>query len=136
MADTDGILFLCVANSARSQMAEALARRMLGERREVFSAGSSPGRLHPFAVRVMQEAGVSMDGHYSKPVDAIPSDRVGTVINLCADEVCPAFLGRAAERLHWPFEDPAGAGGSDEEVLAAFRRVRDGIAAKLTEFLG
>ncbi|RMD85506.1 MAG: arsenate reductase ArsC [Candidatus Dadabacteria bacterium] len=128
-----GILFLCVANSARSQIAEALARRMAPPGTEVYSAGSSPGRLHPLAVRVLAEKGIDASGQYSKPIDAIPRERIGTVITLCAEEVCPVFPGEV-ERLHWPFEDPAAAGPDEEQALEAFRRVRDAIAARLHEY--
>jgi arsenate reductase (thioredoxin) len=126
------ILFLCVGNSARSQMAEGLARAMAPPGVEVLSAGSSPSRVHGYAVRVMKELDIDISNHHSKSVDSIAPERVGTAITLCAEEVCPHFPARV-RTLHWPFEDPVGGGGTDEEVLAAFRRVRDGIKAKLDE---
>ncbi len=124
------LLFLCVANSSRSQMAEGIARSLAPEGVEVESAGSEPTRLNPFAQRAMAEIGIDLSGHRSKSVDEIDKDRVATVITLCAEEVCPAFLG-SAERMHWPFDDPAAATGDDFEKLAAFRSVRDQIAARL-----
>ncbi|HEX9726000.1 MAG TPA: arsenate reductase ArsC [Vicinamibacteria bacterium] len=127
-----GILFLCVANSARSQMAEGLARAIAPEGLEIYSAGSAPSRLNPFAVDVMRELGIDISAHYSKSVDDVPADRIGTAITLCADEVCPVFPGNV-KRLAWPFEDPAAARGSDEEVRERFRRVRDQIRAKVEE---
>jgi protein-tyrosine-phosphatase/catechol 2,3-dioxygenase-like lactoylglutathione lyase family enzyme len=102
----DSLLFLCVANSARSQMAEGLARARFGDRVRVQSAGSQPSRVNPFAIEVMAERGISLGGHASKSVDTIDPSTVDTVITLCAEEVCPVFLGNA-RRLHWPIEDPA-----------------------------
>jgi arsenate reductase len=128
------LLFLCVANSARSQMAEGLARKLFGGRVLVQSAGSKPSRVNPYAVEVMREVGISLETHHSKSVDAIDSTTVGTVITLCAEEVCPVFLGQV-QRLHWPIADPA----SDdpnlarEEMLARFRTARDQIQARLLE---
>lgn len=124
------ILFLCVANSARSQMAEGLARARFGSAVPVESAGSQPSRVNPLAVAVMAEIGIDISGHASTAVDAVDPARVGTVVTLCADEVCPAFLG-AAHRLHWPLPDPAGAGGSQDERRQRFREVRDEIARRL-----
>lgn len=118
------VLFLCVANSARSQMAEGLARALLGA--GVQSAGSAPSRVNPLAVEAMREVGIDLGGHRSKAVDEIDPATVDTVITLCAEEVCPAWIGRV-ERLHWPMPDPA-AGGLDD-----FRRVRDAIRARLLE---
>ncbi|MGM0577497.1 MAG: arsenate reductase ArsC [Myxococcota bacterium] len=128
-----GILLLCVANSSRSQMAEGWARRLAPAGVEVFSAGSAPSQVNPNAVEVMREVGVDIGGQRSESVDAIPADRVGTVITLCAEEVCPVWLGRA-RRLHWPLEDPAAATGSRDEVLAAFRRARDEIHRRLEAY--
>jgi len=127
-----GVLFLCVANSARSQMAEALARIVAPEGTEIFSAGSAPGRLHPYAVKVLAEKGIDTGGQYSKPIDAVPRERIDTVVTLCAEEICPVFPGDV-ERLHWPIDDPATAGDSEEKTLAAFRRARDEIAARIDE---
>jgi protein-tyrosine-phosphatase/N-acetylglutamate synthase-like GNAT family acetyltransferase len=120
------LLFLCVANSARSQMAEGLARRLFGERLAVESAGSRPSRVNPLAIEAMREVGVDLSGHHSKSVDDIARDGVDHVVTLCAEEVCPVWLGSAA-RLHWPIPDPAGQG----ESLDGFRRARDEILARL-----
>jgi arsenate reductase len=125
-----GVLFLCVANSARSQMAEGLARAMWPSDIKVWSAGSSPSRVRPEAVQVLAEVGIDISGHRSKSVVEIPAVEVDTVITLCGEEECPVFLGKAT-RLHWPFPDPAGS--PQEEVLARFREVRDGIRARLAE---
>jgi arsenate reductase len=127
-----GLLFLCVANSARSQMAEALARARLGDRVLVQSAGSEPSRVSAYAVEVMRELGIDLSRHRSKSVQSIDPASVHTVITLCAEEVCPVFLGRA-RRLHWPIPDPAadGAEFSRERRLAGFRAARDAIRARL-----
>jgi protein-tyrosine-phosphatase/catechol 2,3-dioxygenase-like lactoylglutathione lyase family enzyme len=130
------LLFLCVANSARSQMAEGLARKLFGSRIAVQSAGSEPSKVNPYAIEVMREVGVDLAAHHSKSVQTIDADTVGTVITLCAEEVCPVFLGKA-RRLHWPIPDPASKDPSiaREEMLTRFRTARDQIQARL-EVLG
>jgi arsenate reductase (thioredoxin) len=122
------ILFLCVANSARSQMAEGLARDLLGPDIEVMSAGSSPSRLNPLAVEALAEVGIDIAHHRSKGVEAIGGDEIDLVITLCADEVCPVFLGRA-KRLHWPLPDPATAPA--DSATQRFREVRDELRNRL-----
>ena len=126
------LLFLCVANSARSQMAEGLARKLFGARLAVQSAGSEPSQVNPYAVEVMNEVGVDLTTHHSKSVSTIDPATVGTVITLCAEEVCPVFLGQAS-RLHWPIEDPASKDTSipKEEMLARFRKAREQIQGRL-----
>ena len=126
------LLFLCVANSARSQMAEGLARALFGDAAVVRSAGSAPTRVNPFAVQAMAELGIDITGHTSKSVGSIDPDSVDVVITLCAEEVCPLFLS-PAERMHWPIDDPDRKDEplSDEERLAHFRVARDRIAEKL-----
>lgn len=128
----NGILFLCVANSARSQMAEGLARGMAEEDVEVFSAGSEPATVNPFAVRAMAELGIDLSAHHSKSVDDIPAERIAVAVTLCAEEVCPPFPA-GVRLLQWPHPDPAAAQGGDEEVMASFRSVRDQIQAKLQD---
>jgi arsenate reductase len=126
------ILFLCVANSARSQMAEGLARDLFGDRVRVQSAGSAPSAVNPYAVEVMDELGISLAAHTSKSVDTIDPTSVDTVITLCAEEVCPVWLGKA-ERIHWPIPDPASTNPalSRADLLARFRHARDTIREKL-----
>ena len=124
------VLFLCVANSARSQMAEGLARHMFGDSVDVQSAGSAPSQVNPNAIAAMEEIGIDISSHSSTSVDDVDPASVDLVITLCADEVCPTFLADV-EQLHWPFEDPAGA---DDEP-SAFRRIRDEIKARLGEEL-
>jgi protein-tyrosine-phosphatase/catechol 2,3-dioxygenase-like lactoylglutathione lyase family enzyme len=129
---TKRILFLCVANSARSQMAEGLARARFGERLVVQSAGSEPSVVNPYAIEVMREVGVNLSTHRSKSVDSIDPDTVDTVITLCAEEVCPAFLGKA-RRFHWPIPDPASKDPalSRETLLERFRAARAQIDGRL-----
>lgn len=129
------ILFLCVANSARSQMAEGLARELFGATRPVLSAGSAPSRVNPYAIEVMCELGIDLTTHRSKSVEEIDPAAVDTVITLCAEEVCPVFLG-GARRLHWPIPDPASPDPTllREEMLARFRAARDSLRQKLERF--
>ncbi len=129
-----GLLFLCVANSARSQMAEGLARMIFGDRATIQSAGSQPSRVSPYAIEVMQELGADLTSHASKSVDGIDPATVDTVITLCAEEVCPVFLGHA-HRLHWPIPDPASTDPSlsRDELLQRFRSARDTIRARLEQ---
>ncbi len=125
-------LFLCVANSARSQMAEGLARRLFGDSARVQSAGSAPTRVNPYAIEVMAEIGIDIRAQHSKSVDTIDPATVDLVITLCAEEVCPVFLGKAP-KLHWPIPDPATADPTitREDLLARFRAARDTLDAKL-----
>jgi len=117
------VLFLCVANSARSQLAEGLARARFPQLR-FQSAGSRPTRPNPLALEALREVGIDASSHTSKLVDDIDADGVELVVTLCAEEVCPAFL-RPVRRLHWPIPDPAGGD------LDAFRTARRRIAARL-----
>jgi arsenate reductase len=127
------ILFLCVANSARSQMAEGLARNIFGDRARVQSAGSQPTRVNPFAIQALHELGIDITNQTSKSVDTIDPESVDLVITLCAEEVCPVFLSKA-QRLHWPLQDPdrKNEALSDEERLAYFRIARDEIRKRLS----
>lgn len=126
------ILFLCVANSARSQMAEGLARNILGPGIRIQSAGSAPTSLNPLAVRVMAEIGIDITAQSSKSVDSIDPSTVDTVVTLCAEEVCPVFPG-GVRRLHWPLPDPAGGLGTEEERMQYFRVIRDEIERRVKE---
>ncbi len=131
------ILFMCVANSARSQLAEGLARDLFPDA-EIESAGSHPGKLNPFAVQVMKEIGIDISSHFSKSVDQLsPKFIVGLnyIITLCAEEVCPTMVAQNAKKLHWPFPDPASKEPLPDDVLLnRFRVARDDIKARLLEF--
>lgn len=125
-----GILFLCVANSARSQMAEGIARALAPAGVEVWSAGSQPTRVRPEAIAVLREIGVDISQQRAKAVQEVPADRIDAVITLCAEEECPVFLGKAL-RVHWGLPDPAAVGGAQEERLAAFRATRDELLRRI-----
>jgi arsenate reductase len=123
------VLILCTGNSCRSHLAEGILRAAAGDLFEVASAGSKPaGYVHPKAIAVMRELGIDISGHTSKHMNDFLNRRVNTVITVCgnADQVCPMFPGQL-NRYHWGFDDPAHATGSEEEVVAVFRRVRDQI---------
>ncbi len=127
------VLFLCVANSARSQMAEGLARQVLGEGYHIQSAGSRPSIVHPAAIEAMKEIGIDITDQHSKSVEDIDPQSVDLVISLCMEEVCPVFLGHA-QRLHWPFPDPASILTLGQDRLVGFRKVRDLIKSKIEEW--
>ncbi len=129
-----GVLFLCVANSARSQMAEGIARQLAGDRLSIQSAGSAPSRVHPLAIQALAEIGIDGSGQRSKSVDEIDREAVDTVITLCAEEVCPVYLG-AARRLHWPLPDPAAHDAGEEASLERFRSVRDELSRRTSAWL-
>lgn len=131
------VLFLCVANSARSQMAEGLARGLFGDRVDPASAGSAPTTVNPFAIEVMAELGIDISGQCSKLVDELDVREFDAVVTLCADEVCPA-VPVASERLHWPIEDPAKRvpDESPERLRGRFRTARDDIRDRLRQWLG
>jgi arsenate reductase (thioredoxin) len=129
------VLFLCVANSARSQMAEGIARFLAPPEVTVSSAGSNPSRVNPLAIRALDEIAIDIRGQRSKSVDDVSPEEVDAVITLCAEEVCPAFLGKA-HRVHWGLPDPAGAGATEQERLQAFREVRDELRRRLGVVFG
>lgn len=131
------ILFMCVANSARSQLAEGLARARFGERAWIESAGSDPKYVNPYAIRALNEIRLDISRNESKSVvdlDFEFREKLDYVITLCAEEVCPTVFAPNAKRLHWPFPDPAGRSGSDGEQMARFRETRDLIKDKIDEF--
>jgi arsenate reductase len=131
------VLFLCTGNSARSQMAEGWLRHLAGDHFEVHSAGLEPKGIHPLTIKVMEEAGVDMSSHHSKPLsEYLGKLHFGYMVTVCnnAEERCPVFPGMGA-RLHWPFEDPAAFEGSEYVKLEKFRQVRDEIRARITTWL-
>lgn len=130
------VLVLCTGNSCRSQMAEGLLQS-LKPGLEVFSAGTDPAaQTHPKAIEVMNEIGIDISRNRPKSVDEFTSQPFDWVVTVCggARETCPAFTGHVAGRIHIGFDDPAKAQGSDEEVMAVFRRVRDEIREQFTAF--
>jgi arsenate reductase (thioredoxin) len=130
------VLVLCTANSARSQMAEGLLRMLASDRFDVFSAGTKPSIVNPFAIQAMRQRGIDIRGHRSKHLNEFISQSFDYVITVCdnAAETCPVFPGRAI-RLHWGFPDPAGLGSNDTERLEAFRQTRDAIESQFKNWL-
>ncbi len=131
------VLILCTGNSARSQMAEGLLRHDGGAAFEVASAGTKPSHVRPEAIAAMREIGIDISTHRSKSVDEFAGQAFDYVITVCdnAKESCPIFPA-GTKRLHWSLEDPAAVQGSEEERLAAFRRVRDQLRSLLRQFAG
>jgi len=130
------VLFVCTHNSARSIMAEALLRQRGGDRYQARSAGTHPSEVRALTLRVLQDAGLPTDGLRSEPVEAYLDERFDLVVTVCdsAREECPVFPG-SGQRLHWSFEDPSAATGSEEQRLAVFGRVFDAIATRIDEFV-
>ncbi len=134
----NGVLFVCSHNSARSQMAEGLLRNLAGERFDVYSAGVDPGTLNPLAVKAMAEIGIDISHHQAEGIKKyLGHVPIYTLVIVCdkAAQTCPRIWPGARETLHWYFDDPAAAEGSEEEKLAAFRTVRDQIKEKLEAWL-
>jgi arsenate reductase len=130
------ILFLCTHNSARSQMAEALTRHYGGDKVEVYSAGTEPGRVHPLAARVMAESGIDISEARSKSLNEFLGEIFDYVITVCdrANETCPVFPGDP-ERIHWSFEDPSAVEGTEGERLKAFRDIRNLLNMRIQNWL-
>lgn len=125
------VLILCTGNSCRSHMAEGILRASAGDLLNVVSAGSKPaGYVHPMAIKALSEIGIDISQHQSKHMDDFLNQDIETVITVCgnADQACPMFPGQM-NRYHWGFDDPAHATGSEDEIMAVFRRVRDEIKA-------
>jgi len=136
MSNKNKVLILCTGNSARSQMAEGLMRKMGGNNFEVASAGISPTQVRSEAVEVMKEIGIDISQHLSKDVDRFVADNFDYVITVCdnANERCPVFPGHA-KRIHWSFADPAQVEGDEATKLSAFRTIRDQIKQRIATFI-
>jgi arsenate reductase len=131
------VLFLCTANSARSQMAEGLVNHFLSDRWEAYSAGTQPaGYVHPLAIRAMAELGIDISGQRSKSTDEFRDAAFDVVITVCNDaaQSCPVWLGQG-HRVHIGFPDPVAATGSEEERFETFHRARDGLHRKVLDYL-
>jgi len=133
------IMFVCIHNSARSQMCEAFLRHYAGDRFDVHSSGIESGKLNPLVVQAMDEIGISMDGHYAKPAREYidRNEKFDYVITVCDEssaERCPMFPGNHI-RLHWGFPDPSAIPGTDEEKLAGIRPIRDAIRQRVLGWL-
>ncbi len=131
------IIFICTHNSARSQMAEGILRALYGERFDVFSAGTEPKDVNPFAIKVMKEIGIDISKHRAKSVKEFLGEEFDLVVTVCdhAKENCPFFPG-GKRYAHKGFEDPSQFRGDEEEVLSAFRRVRDEIKEWIEKSFG
>jgi arsenate reductase len=129
------ILFLCVANSARSQMAEGLARHLLGPVADIMSAGSAPTKPNPYAIEAMADRGIDITTHTSKSFASLDAAAFDYVITLCAEEICPWLPGKT-QRLHWPIDDPASSDPAltPEDLRARFAAARNEIEAKIEAF--
>lgn len=130
------ILIICTGNSCRSQMAEAFLKSF-DSKLEVYSAGVNPAsKVSSKAIKVMKEIGIDISGHYPKSLDQFLDKEFDYVITVCdnAKEACPVFTGKVKNRLHIGFEDPYGAIGNEDEVMAIYRKVRDEIKDKFYEF--
>jgi arsenate reductase (thioredoxin) len=136
MTDKEKVLILCTGNSARSQMAEGLLRHIASDNFVVESAGTIASFVRPQAITVMNEIGIDISSHRSKSVDEFLNQHFDYIITVCdnANQTCPVFPGNAT-RIHWSFEDPAEAAGSEEDQLEVFRRVRDNIKERLLDFV-
>lgn len=130
------VMFLCTANSCRSQMAEGLAKHYGRDTLDVHSAGLFASRVHPMAAAIMKEAGIDISKQNSKEIDMTLLKKMDMVITLCTDAeiMCPKTL-PGIKKLHWPIKDPVGAIGSDEMILKAFRNARDEIKQKIIELI-
>jgi arsenate reductase (thioredoxin) len=130
------VLFLCTENACRSQMAEGLVNHDLAGQVQAWSAGVRPSRVNPQAIQVMAELGIDISSHRSKSVDDLPGEAFDLVITVCdqAQQQCPIFPGET-EVMHAGFPDPAKAAGTEEEVMAAFRQVRDELRRQLIPLL-
>lgn len=122
------VLILCTHNSARSQMAEGILKKIYGDRFEVYSAGTEPSRVNPFAISAMEELGIDISKNKSKSVDCFKDSSIDFVVTVCdsAKESCPTFTG-AKHIIHKSFRDPSQFRGTNEEILSGFRKVRDEI---------
>ncbi len=130
------IMFVCTGNSARSQMAEGLAREMSANRWEVYSAGLEPKMVNPYAIRAMHEIGIDISGQKSKELDYELMKQMDIIVTLCdnAKESCPVTPSHI-QTFHWSLEDPAEATGSENEILSVFRRIRDEIKERIESLL-
>ena len=131
------VLFLCTGNSCRSQMAHGWLAHLGGKDFEVYSAGIETHGVNPLAIKAMKDAGVDISANTSNCIDEYLDQKLDLLVSVCsgAKEACPVFTGTVKDRQHWPFDDPAEATGTEDEVLAEFRRIRDEIEVKITEWV-
>ena len=138
MGNKERVIFLCTGNSARSQMAEAFLRKYAGDRFEVHSAGLEPKGINPFTISVMDEIGISLEGHESKYMkEYLAKTHFHYLFTVCsnAENNCPRTFLDSGKHEHWDFEDPAAFEGTDDEKMARFREIRDLIGARIQSWL-
>ena len=130
------VLILCIANSARSQMGEGLLRDISENNIDVYSAGTKPSTVNPFAIQAMRKRNIDITTHTSDSFEKYLNQPFDYVITVCdnAAETCPNFPGKA-QRIHWNFTDPAGVDGDEDEILASFIKVRDGLEERISEWI-
>jgi arsenate reductase len=131
------VLFICTHNASRSQMAEGLLNSLYSDRYEAYSAGTEPTSVNPYAIKVMAELGIDISLHQSKSIDEFKNKQFDYIITVCdyAKETCPYFPG-SGKKLHQSFDDPSQFRGTEEDILAGFRRVRDEIKYWIEKTLG
>ncbi len=134
-APRKSVLFLCVENACRSQMAEGFLREMAPESFEAASAGAEAGSLNPMAMSVMAETGIDISAQRSKPVTEFEGRKFDYVITVCGGDTCPSFTGTAVHRETWDVGDPAAVEGDKERIVEAFRRARDEIRERVSRFI-
>ena len=136
MLKKEKIIFICTGNACRSQIAEGIMRHLVGNKHDVFSAGSHPTLVHPISIKVMKEIGIDISSHTSDPISHFLSENMNIVITVCdnADKVCPVFPGKV-ERIHWSIEDPFKGWTSDSNDLVNFRKTRDDLAKRIKNLL-
>ena len=136
MLKKEKIIFICTGNACRSQIAEGIMRHLVGNKHDVFSAGSHPTLVHPISIKVMKEIGIDISSHTSDPISHFLSENMNIVITVCdnADKVCPVFPGKV-ERIHWGIEDPFKGWTSDSNDLVNFRKTRDDLAKRIKNLL-
>ena len=136
MIKKEKIIFLCTANSCRSQIAEGIMRNLAGNIFDVFSAGSHPTKVHPMSIEVMKEIGIDISSHTSDSITNFIDKNLDIVITVCdnADKVCPVFVGEV-ERFHWSIEDPSKKSSSNSNDLVNFTKTRDDLKERIKNFL-
>jgi arsenate reductase len=130
------VIFVCTGNSCRSQMAEGLLRHIDNDRFEVFSAGTTPSRVHPMSIRVMKEIDIDISTHTSNALEKYFGYGINYVITLCdnAREFCPTFPGDA-KKIHWSIDDPFRSWTNDHKIVGRYRKTRDEIQERLEQFI-
>ena len=136
MINKKKVIFICIGNSCRSQMAEGLLREMAGDRFEVYSAGTHPSKVHPISIKVMNEININISTHASDPIDKYFGHGIDYVITLCdtAREFCPTFPGKS-KKIHWSVDDPFRSWKNDHKIIGRYRKTRDELQERIEQFI-